>query len=65
MNKGMLRALVMTMLLMIGTTAFARSQPPELAALQFYRWYLHSLASEHDPLLDSPVQMSEYVDQAW
>jgi hypothetical protein len=43
--------------------AQARSQPPEQAALQFYRWYLQSLAINQDPLRQSPVQMSAYVEK--
>jgi hypothetical protein len=45
------------------TEALAKSQPPELAAAQFYRWYMQSLAINQDPLRQSPVQMSTYVSQ--
>jgi hypothetical protein len=45
----------------IGMEALAKAQPPELAAAQFYRWYMQSLAINQDPLRQSPVQMSAYV----
>ena len=66
MNTKIVRALAVTALLILGAgmpAAFARSQPPEQAALQFYRWYMQSLATSQDPLRASPVQMSAYVDQ--
>jgi hypothetical protein len=49
--------------LFTGAEALAKAQPPELAAAQFYRWYLQSLAINQDPLRLSPVQMSTYVSQ--
>lgn len=49
--------------LFAGTDALARPQPPELAAAQFYRWYMQSLAINQDPLRQSPVQMSAYVSR--
>jgi hypothetical protein len=57
-------ALIFLAQLFIGTEALARSQPPELAAAQFYRWYMQSLAINQDPLRQSPVQMSTYVSQS-
>jgi hypothetical protein len=42
----------------------AASQAPEQAAVQFYRWYMQSLALNQDPLQQSPVQMSAYVEKA-
>lgn len=47
----------------MASSAQARSQPPEEAAVHFYRWYLQSLTIRQDPLSQSPVQMSAYVDQ--
>jgi hypothetical protein len=41
----------------------SQSQPAEEAALHFYRWYMQSLAISQDPLLQSPEQMSAYVDR--
>jgi hypothetical protein len=41
----------------------SQSQPPEQAALHFYRWYMQSLAISQDPLRQSPEQMSAYVDR--
>jgi hypothetical protein len=49
--------------LFAGTEALAKAQPPELAAAQFYRWYMQSLAINQDPLRQSPVQMSAYVSK--
>jgi hypothetical protein len=40
-----------------------QSEPPEQAALHFYRWYMQSLAISQDPLMQSPEQMSAYVDR--
>lgn len=48
---------------LIAADALAKSQPPEQAAVQFYRWYLQSLTISQDPLRHSPVQMSAYVDK--
>jgi hypothetical protein len=63
-----LRALVFGVVIFLvqlftSTEALAKSQPPELAAAQFYRWYMQSLAINQDPLRQSPVQMSTYVSQ--
>jgi hypothetical protein len=49
--------------LVAGTEALAKAQPPELAAAQFYRWYMQSLAINQDPLRQSPVQMSAFVSK--
>lgn len=54
-------ALLLAGQLLTGSAALAKAQPPELAAAQFYRWFLHSLALRQDPLHQSPVQMSMYV----
>lgn len=56
-------ALMIAGQLLLGPAALARAQSPELAAAQFYRWYLHSLAIRQDPLWQSPVQMSVYVSK--
>lgn len=48
---------------LIASGAQARPLPPEEAALHFYRWYLQSLTIRQDPLRQSPVQMSGYVDK--
>jgi hypothetical protein len=63
-----LRALALGAMIVLGqcllpTTAQAKAQPPEQAALQFYRWYMQSLVISQDPLRQSPVQMSAYVDK--
>jgi hypothetical protein len=66
-----LRAAVVTVLAVLivaaqfalAAPAMAASQPPEQAALQFYRWYMQSLAINQDPLKQSPVQMSAYVEK--
>jgi hypothetical protein len=63
-----LRALALGALLVLGQcflcpAALAKGQPPEQAALQFYRWYMQSLAISQDPLRQSPVQMSAYVEK--
>jgi hypothetical protein len=63
-----LRALALGALLVLaqcflGPAALAKGQPPEQAALQFYRWYMQSLAISQDPLRQSPVQMSAYVEK--
>lgn len=49
--------------LLIASGAQAKPLPPEVAALHFYRWYLQSLTIRQDPLRQSPVQMSGYVDK--
>lgn len=56
-------ALMMLAQGLIGSAALAKGQAPEQAALQFYRWYMQSLAISQDPLRHSPVQMSAYVDK--
>jgi hypothetical protein len=56
-------AAVFLVQLFAGAEALAKSQPPELAAAQFYRWYMQSLAINQDPLRQSPVQLSAYVSQ--
>jgi hypothetical protein len=61
-----LRALALGALIVLGqcflgAQAQAKAQPPEQAAVQFYRWYMQSLAINQDPLRQSPVQMSAYV----
>ncbi len=48
---------------LLASGAQARPQPPEEAALHFYRWYMQSLTIRQDPLRQSPVQMSGYVDK--
>lgn len=63
-----LRALVLGALIILaqcflGSAALAKGQAPEEAAVQFYRWYLQSLAINQDPLRHSPVQMSAYVEK--
>ena len=63
-----LRALALGALIVLGqcflaSDAQAKSQPPDQAAVQFYRWYMQSLAISQDPLRQSPVQMSAYVDK--
>lgn len=63
-----LRALALGTMIVLGQCVFAsgaqaRAQPPEQAALQFYRWYMQSLAIRQDPLRQSPVQMSSYIDK--
>lgn len=63
-----LRALALGTMIVLGQCLFApaaqaRAQPPEQAALQFYRWYMQSLAIRQDPLRQSPVQMSSYIDK--
>jgi hypothetical protein len=63
MNTRMMRAIVMSLLMMLGPAAFAQSQPPEQAALQFYRWYMLALAIDDDPLRHSTLQMEAFVDQ--
>jgi hypothetical protein len=40
----------------------SQSQSPQQAALHFYRWYMQSLVLSQNPLQQSPVQMSAYVD---
>jgi hypothetical protein len=47
----------------LGAGALAKGQAPEEAAVQFYRWYMQSLAINQDPLRQSPVQMSAYVEK--
>lgn len=63
-----LRALVLGALIalaqcFLGSEALAKGQAPEEAAVQFYRWYMQSLAINQDPLRQSPVQMSAYVEK--
>ena len=63
-----LRALVMGALIILAqcflaSGALAKGQAPEEAAVQFYRWYMQSLAINQDPLRHSPVQMSAYVEK--
>lgn len=54
-------ALIVIGQLFLGSAALAQS--PDQAAARFYRWYMHSLAINQDPLRQSPVQMSAYVSQ--
>lgn len=63
-----LRALALGALIIVGqyllaSAALAKEQPPEQTAVQFYRWYMQSLAIQQDPLRQSPVQMSAYVEK--
>lgn len=63
-----LRALALGVLIcvgqcLLGSAALANGQPPEQTAVQFYRWYMQSLAIQQDPLRQSPVQMSAYVEK--
>jgi hypothetical protein len=66
-----LRAVVVTVLAaltvaaqcFLASPAMAKSQAPEEAAVQFYRWYMQSLTINQDPLKQSPVQMSAYVEK--
>jgi hypothetical protein len=58
-----LGALIMLSQCFLGSAALAKGQAPEDAALQFYRWYMQSLAISQDPLRHSPVQMSAYVEK--
>jgi hypothetical protein len=48
---------------LLALPARAQSQAPQQAAVQFYRWYMQSLAINQDPLKQSPVQMSAYVEK--
>lgn len=58
-----LATLIVAAQCLLAWPAQAKSQPPEQAALQFYRWYMQSLAINQDPLRQSPVQMSAYVEK--
>lgn len=58
-----LGALIMLAQCFLGPAALAKGQAPEEAAVQFYRWYMQSLAINQDPLHHSPVQMSAYVEK--
>lgn len=60
---GMLAALVVAAQFFLASPAMAKSQPPQQAAVQFYRWYMQSLTINQDPLKQSPVQMSAYVER--
>ena len=67
-NPKALRALAVGALIVlaqcfVGSAALAKGQAPEQAAVQFYRWYMQSLAINQDPLRHSPVQMSAYVEK--
>lgn len=55
--------LVLGALIASAAQAKAQPQPPQEAALHFYRWYMQSLTISQDPLRQSPVQMSAYVDK--
>ncbi|MDQ2988327.1 MAG: YbjP/YqhG family protein [Pseudomonadota bacterium] len=58
------RALALGALILLAQCAAqAKGQAPEEAAVQFYRWYMQSLAINQDPLRQSPVQMSAYVEK--
>ncbi len=58
-----LATLIVAAQCLLAWPAQAKSQAPEQAALQFYRWYMQSLAINQDPLRQSPVQMSAYVEK--
>lgn len=58
-----LGALIMLAQCFLASAALAKGQAPEEAAVQFYRWYMRSLAISQDPLRQSPVQMSAYVEK--
>jgi hypothetical protein len=60
---AVLAALVVAAQFFLASPALAKSPPPEQAALQFYRWYMQSLTVNQDPLKQSPVQMSAYVEK--
>lgn len=63
MNSKLLRALAMSALMILAAPpARAQSQPPEQAALQFYRWYMQELALDQAPLRHAPLQMAAFVD---
>ena len=59
----LLGALIMLAQCLLATGALAKGQAPEEAAVQFYRWYMQSLAINLDPLRHSPVQLSAYVEK--
>lgn len=40
------------------------SLTPDATVSKFYNWYLHLLATDHDPLRDDRPKLSEYVSKA-
>lgn len=63
LSKALCALLLGVLMVLMASNAQARSQLPEEAAVHFYRWYMQSLTIRQDPLRQSPVQMSAYVDQ--
>ena len=59
----MLGALIVAAQCLFAWPAQAKSPAPEHTAVQFYRWYMQSLAIDQDPLMQSPVQMSAFIEK--